>query len=223
MTSKAALTQRRILDSAEKLFAEYGFNRTSLRAITDLADVNLAAVNYHFGSKNALVRAVFARYLHRFFPLLEHQLTVCIQRAYPLTLEAIFSAFIPPLLALEQQHKQGAQRFMCLLSHGYFETQGHLRTFITRDYGDALALLRQAVRKALPELSDADYFWRMHFTLGSVIFTMASSDTLRDIARADFNTHIDIEQLMREIIPFIAAGVATPCYQPSMALQVNQD
>ena len=59
-------TVTRILDTAEVLFAERGFAETSLRNITSKARVNLAAVNYHFGSKKALIQAVFARYLDPF-------------------------------------------------------------------------------------------------------------------------------------------------------------
>ncbi len=56
-------TKEKILDVAEGLFAEYGFNDTSLRTITGKANVNLASVNYHFGDKKTLVRAVLDRYL----------------------------------------------------------------------------------------------------------------------------------------------------------------
>ena len=59
-------TVTRILDTAEVLFAERGFAETSLRNITSKAKVNLAAVNYHFGSKKALIQAIFARYLDPF-------------------------------------------------------------------------------------------------------------------------------------------------------------
>ena len=51
-------TATRILDAAERLFVEHGFEATSLRTITQQAEVNLAAVNYHFGSKDALFQAV---------------------------------------------------------------------------------------------------------------------------------------------------------------------
>jgi len=64
-------TVDRILDAAEELFAERGFSETSLRMITSKAKVNLAAVNYHFGSKNALIHAVFARFLTPFSATLE--------------------------------------------------------------------------------------------------------------------------------------------------------
>src|SRR5690554_3439746 len=67
-------TVTRILDTAEVLFAERGFAETSLRTITSKARVNLAAVNYHFGSKKALIQAVFARYLDPFTVRFHHAL-----------------------------------------------------------------------------------------------------------------------------------------------------
>ena len=67
-------TKDKILDVAEGLFAEHGFNDTSLRTITGKANVNLASVNYHFGDKKTLVRAVLNRYLEAFMPALQDAL-----------------------------------------------------------------------------------------------------------------------------------------------------
>ena len=67
-------TVERILDAAEQLFAEKGFAETSLRLITSKAGVNLAAVNYHFGSKKALIQAVFSRFLGPFCASLDREL-----------------------------------------------------------------------------------------------------------------------------------------------------
>ncbi|MDY3198352.1 MAG: TetR family transcriptional regulator, partial [Pseudomonadaceae bacterium] len=67
-------TVERILDAAEQLFAEKGFAETSLRLITSKAGVNLAAVNYHFGSKKSLIQAVFTRFLNPFVTSLEQEL-----------------------------------------------------------------------------------------------------------------------------------------------------
>src|SRR5437762_13635541 len=56
-------TKTRILDAGEHLFMEHGFEATSLRQLTSAAGVNLAAVNYHFGSKEELFQAVLTRRL----------------------------------------------------------------------------------------------------------------------------------------------------------------
>ena len=74
-------TKTRILDAAEKLFAERGFSETSLRLITSKAEVNLASVNYHFGSKKELIRAVLARYLDVFMPAAADAIVAEIGRA----------------------------------------------------------------------------------------------------------------------------------------------
>ena len=73
-------TVTKILDAAEALFAEHGFAETSLRTITAKADVNLAAVNYHFGSKKALIQAVFERFLTPFSQLIETEIEVKMQK-----------------------------------------------------------------------------------------------------------------------------------------------
>ena len=67
-------TRTRILDAAEELFMQHGFEGTSMRQLTAKADVNLAAVNYHFGSKKALIQAVFSRFLGPFCASLEKEL-----------------------------------------------------------------------------------------------------------------------------------------------------
>ena len=77
-------TVERILDAAEQLFAERGFAETSLRLITSKAGVNLAAVNYHFGSKKALIQAVFSRFLGPFCASLKRELER--RQAKPLSL-----------------------------------------------------------------------------------------------------------------------------------------
>lgn len=209
MTARADTTKQKILDSAACLFAEQGFSATSMRAITDTAAVNLAAVNYHFGTKKALIRAVLDQYLQRFMPKLEYALQQ-LRRRSSFSLTDVFSAFVGPLLELNQFHPLAANRFVQLLSRGYIETQGHLRTFLTTDYGAVLGQIRLAVTAACPRLTPQDYFWRMHFTLGTVVFTMASSQALCDIARADFAQQMDIEQLMLKVVPFLAAGVGAP-------------
>ena len=61
MTEATPDTRERLLDAAEVLFAENGFDATSVRAITTWADANLAAVNYHFQAKVVLITAVFER------------------------------------------------------------------------------------------------------------------------------------------------------------------
>ncbi|MCM2679456.1 TetR/AcrR family transcriptional regulator [Echinimonas agarilytica] len=203
-------TKEKILDAAETLFAERGFSDTSLRLITAEADVNLASVNYHFGSKKALIKAVLSRYLEYFMPSLNAELDRILNANAQPTLNQVFESFVEPLVQLNNFRGNGTNTFMQLLGRGYSDSQGHLRWFMTTQYGDVLSKISKAVQRANPELSPSEFFWRMHFTLGTVVFTMASNEALRDIARVDFKQEVDVEALVRRLIPFLAAGVGAP-------------
>lgn len=203
-------TKTRILDAAEKLFAERGFSETSLRLITSKAEVNLASVNYHFGSKKELIRAVLARYLDVFMPAASSEIISLQSADKEASLNDIFSALVKPLLDLNQLRSEGTRTFLQLLGRGYIESQGHLRWFITTHYGDHLTQFVKAVADSAPHIPPAEMFWRLHFTLGTVVFTMASADALTEIAAADFGEHNDIEAVIRKVIPYLSAGVAVP-------------
>lgn len=200
-------TKDKILDVAESLFAEQGFNDTSLRAITSKANVNLASVNYHFGDKKTLVRAVLDRYLEAFMPAVGEALVNLNQRD-DYRMEEVFETLREPLLTLDDIRPNGASRFMLLVGRGYTDVQGHLRWFITTRYDEVLNQFTNSIIKAGPELSAETLFWRLHFTLGTCVFTMASSQALAEIAFNDYGQAVDSTVIINQLIPFLAAGVA---------------
>jgi len=202
-------TKNKILDAAESLFAVQGFNGTSLREITSQAEVNLAAVNYHFGSKKELIKSVMSRYMNELSPRLESALIEVCEREN-LSLLEVFSAFIEPLLSLNEFKENGTSNFLQLLGRGYTDSQGFLRWFLTTQYPGVINNFVKAVQKAYPELTAEEMFWRLHFTMGTVVFTMSSSDALMDIAKSDFDKTIDIAGVIKKVIPYVAAGVAAP-------------
>ncbi|HYL25936.1 MAG TPA: TetR family transcriptional regulator, partial [Burkholderiales bacterium] len=105
-------TRTRILDAAEELFMQHGFEGTSMRLLTAKAEVNLAAVNYHFGSKHALVEAVFRR---RLDPMNAARLAELdkLEAAERLPQpEGIIRAFIAPGLRLMEDAKGGGRNFV---------------------------------------------------------------------------------------------------------------
>ncbi|WP_068994365.1 TetR/AcrR family transcriptional regulator [Kangiella sediminilitoris] len=201
-------TQTKILDAAEFLFAERGFAETSLRTITSRAKVNLASVNYHFGSKKSLIQAVFDRFLQDFTTNLSTRLTEMErQPASDLDAEGLLGALIDPLLALNRSRKNAVSIFMRLLGRAYAETQGHLRRYVTERYGHVLVRFTHLFQKAYPSLSNDQIFWRLHYMLGSLIFTLAGSDALRQISEVDFNRRLEVKDVIEEMVPFLAAGM----------------
>jgi AcrR family transcriptional regulator len=203
----ASKTKEQILNAAETLFAEHGFADTSMRAITQMAKVNLASVNYHFGSKKLLIQAVLQRYLSTLMPDIDNKLSELLEIEHSPTTEQLMSTLVTPLLTLNQIRPKGTAIFVQLLGRGYTETQGHLRRFMMVNFGDVLNRFTQAIKDVVPDLSDADLFWRLHFAMGTFVFSMASSKALGEIAEADFEEEFDIKIVIEKLIQYISAGL----------------
>ncbi len=199
-------TKDRILDAAESLFADRGFAETSLRTITNRADVNLASVNYHFGSKKSLIQAVFDRFLKKFVQALDKELSPIEAQAEAPSVEQVLHTLVTPLLQMSQVRNKGTSNFMKLLGRAYAESQGHMRRFMQEHYAPYLLRFTRQLHRAAPNLAANEMFWRLHFMLGTVIFTLAGSDALLEIAEADFKESVTLEQTLERLLPFLAAG-----------------
>ncbi|MGR4988346.1 TetR/AcrR family transcriptional regulator [Vibrio sp. WZ-1] len=200
-------TKEKILDVAEGLFAEYGFNDTSLRTITGKANVNLASVNYHFGDKKTLVRAVLDRYLEALMPSIQSSL-IELNTRDEYNMDEVFESLRLPLRALNNVRPNGTELFMLLIGRGYTDVQGHLRWFISTRYDEVLKLFMFSISKANPELTEEQLFWRLHFTLGTCVFTMASSQALTEIAESKFDKEVDAKSVVDLLIPYLSAGMS---------------
>ncbi|WP_067518101.1 TetR/AcrR family transcriptional regulator [Endozoicomonas ascidiicola] len=200
-------TVDRILDAAEKLFAEHGFAETSLRSITSKAGVNLAAVNYHFGSKKALIQAVFSRFLDPFVQNLSGALADYESGEKEVDLEGILHLLVDQIMAVQPRKSQDLSVCMRLIGLAYTQGQGHLKKYLREVYGDVFQQYLQLMVKACPELPIDDLFWRVYFMLGSAVFTLSGANALRAIAESDYGVHHDLEEIMRKMVPFMAAGL----------------
>ncbi len=201
-------TVERILDAAEQLFAEKGFAETSLRLITSKAGVNLAAVNYHFGSKKALIQAVFSRFLGPFCVSLEREL----DRREALaggrqSLEQLLEILVEQAMAVKPRSGDDLSIFMRLLGLSFSQSQGHLRRYLDDMYGKVFRRYMALVHQAAPAIPAIELFWRVHFMLGAVSFSMSGIKALRAISEDDFGVKTSIEQVMRMMVPFLAAGM----------------
>jgi AcrR family transcriptional regulator len=198
-----ARTRERLLDAAERLFAEKGFEATSLRDVTAKAKANLAAVNYHFGSKEALVRAVFERRLgevnRKRLALLNGA-----GRARPAP-EEILHAFIAPTFDLMKE----APHFIQLMGRFQAEPDSDTHEFVTSRCREVAQQFKRALTAALPRVPVEDLFWRMHFIMGALVHTWTCH---RDIARISGGlcSMKDEDAVTRKLIEFGAAGLRAP-------------
>lgn len=201
-------TVERILDAAEQLFADKGFAETSLRLITSKAGVNLAAVNYHFGSKKALIQAVFSRFLGPFCQNLERELDKRFSKgAEQTSLEDLLQLLAAQALAVKPRHSNDLAVFMRLLGLAFSQSQGHLRKYLEEVYGKVFRRYMTLIHEVAPRLPPLEIYWRVHFMLGAVAFSMSSSKALRAMADNDFGAAPSIEQIMQLLVPFLAAGM----------------
>ncbi len=201
-------TKQAILHAAEVLFAGQGYAQTSLRTITARANVNLASVNYHFGSKKNLIQAVLKQYFDVLMPQIDSTLDALEPAQGNEGVGQVLSSLIAPMLTLRSVQANGTELFVQLLGRGYNESQGHLRRFIMQDYGVTLRKLVARIQSCLPEVEEEELFWRLHFAIGSFVFSMASSQALREIAEADYDRQVDIADVIKKLVPFVASGIA---------------
>ena len=199
-------TRTRILDAAEELFMQHGFEGTSMRALTTRAGVNLAAVNYHFGSKDALIEAVFRR---RLDPMNAERISALgeLERPEP---EAIIRAFLRPSLRMIEDAKSGERNFIRLLGRTYTEPTKGIRALIGQMYAPAMERYKNALERALPQMPREELVWRMHFMFGTLAYTLAATDTVQLIAGCKPEDRYDARLLEDRLTAFLAAGLHAP-------------
>jgi AcrR family transcriptional regulator len=207
----SADTKTQILDAAEKLFAKQGFEATSLRAIIADAGVNLAAIHYHFRSKEGLVRAVLER---RIAPINEErirQLQACLRRRGERIppVEEILEAFLGPFLSLGLKHSVEGRLLMHLMGRILLQPSEMLEKIAGDQFRDVATRFLHAVQQALPHLSRQEIAWRVNFTIGAAakaLFGGIPMKVLSEVTHENLGER-DLRRILRKLIAYTAAGM----------------
>ncbi len=208
-------TRERILDAAEHLFMTHGYDGTSMRQITGEASVNLAAVNYHFGSKESLMQEVFRRRLDG----LNEERMVALDRleaeagAQAVKPSLIVDAFFGTLLRMAEDESRGGMTFLRLLGRTLTEPSEFIRAFLAHEYKEVMDRYKEALFRALPEVPKAEIVWRFHFMLGATSYAIAGTDALRlvtdwQIEAEDSTDRLD--RLVPRLMSFLLGGLRAP-------------
>ncbi len=218
----SADTKTRILDAAEGLFMEHGFEATSLRSLTAAASVNLAAVNYHFGTKEELFQAVLTR---RLDPMNQERIEILerLEReagGKPASCEKILFAMLIPALRLARDEKRGGKNFLRVLGRAYADPAPFIRHFLHEQYAEMIGRYKEAFLKALPHLSRQELTWRLHFVMGALSYTLAGTDALKLFAQVTAADKYDDELLLQRLAPFLVAGLKAPPLAESRKLEL---
>ena len=202
MTLPHFSTKDRILYAAEELFAQHGFASTSLRQVTSRADVNIAAVNYHFGSKENLVNEVFRRRMDD----MSRERLAALQRAveaHPGELEPTLAASVGPAPAMPQA-RHGGGAFIRVIARAYAESNDSLRKFLSDQYGHVLREFAKALAGCVPGLGKEALYWRLDFLSGALTYAMADFGLIKRPAGVSEATHR--QRAAKALIRFAAAG-----------------
>lgn len=202
-------TKTRILDCAEQMFAREGFHNTSLRNLTTLAGVNLAAVNYHFGSKEELLQAVMER---RMLPLNEIRQTKMREvtkqarelDALPAAAE-LLRAFVVPTLEFKNS-SPGARDFITLIGRSLSDPDETVRHCFLTLALPTFKTLFTFLEEALPEIPSEILLVRMQFIMGTLSHVMCTSHQ-HFFHSSEFPQPLTPNALIEQLMIFIQAGL----------------
>ena len=205
----------RILDAAERLFAEKGYDAVSFRDLTEAAGVSLSAIHYHFGSKLAVFSEIFSRrsvlMTSRRLELLERALCYA---GHPLPLESILDAFLRP--AFEVTHGDRNDLFNRLRARVSMEQSATTRGIVSAAFDDNDLRFVEELGAALPELTHEDLHWRFHFLVGAMVYTMSDSGQLEGLSGGKCSPG-QTDVALTNMVKLFSAVFREPSVFPSLA------
>ncbi|WP_345714436.1 TetR/AcrR family transcriptional regulator [Luteolibacter yonseiensis] len=208
MTIPESGSKRKLLDAAELLFAEKGFEAVSVRDITQYAKTNVAAVNYHFGSRDNLVALVMMRYMT---PVTEERIerlnTLEKQwgkKAIPL--EEIIDALVRPLVGQVKKSELAERLFYKLTGRICAEQGNGLPLQVEEQFRQSGERFSKAFAKALPTVPMEELAWRIHFVIGGMIHMLTHQEILSRVS-GGVSGAPSMEVTLSRFIRFAAAGL----------------
>ncbi|MGL5004377.1 MAG: TetR/AcrR family transcriptional regulator [Casimicrobium sp.] len=201
-------TKTRIVHATEGLFLQRGFEGTSLRAITTEANVNLAAVNYHFGSKEELFAVLLTERLDPLYEDRARRLEALKAQGvdHDQHVEQIIATLFMPALTLARDPARGGLDFLRFIGRAYADPSDFVRNLLAERYAATNLKFKLAFAEALPELNEHDLAMRLSFILDAVSSTLASEDVRKFIGGLPSNNEDDVK-LLSYLAPFLGAAL----------------
>ncbi|WP_076997822.1 TetR/AcrR family transcriptional regulator [Variovorax sp. KK3] len=203
-------TRTKILDAAERLFAEFGFIGTTTRQISSVAGVNQGAIPHHFGTKEKLLREVYLRGVQPVHEERRRRMEDLLSRGRPLKPEDVLRALIEPAFRASSANETFRKLAGRISTDPTPQVQGMLREI----YNENTVLTHRALRAACPYLSERELYWRLYCVYGVMLYIQADTGKMRNLAGEDFDAS-DPEVAIRFVLPFVTAGMqAQPVDEP---------
>ncbi|HZX72529.1 MAG TPA: TetR/AcrR family transcriptional regulator [Rhodanobacter sp.] len=215
-------TRKRLLEATEWLFIESGYEAMSLRHITARASANLAAVNYHFGSKEALMQEVLSQRLDRLNRERLQLLSACEQEpAIGLDAAAVLAMLFIPAFRLSHGDASGPA-FMRLLGRVYSDPSPFIRSYLEAHYRPISGRFFEAFSHALPALPRRELGLRLHFALKALSGMLAGEDMQALIASISQGEEINDTELLARLVSLLAPILTAPFGTPEQLTVIAQ-
>lgn len=203
----AQKTLDRIVSAAEKLFAEKGFRAMTLRDVTKEARVNLAAVNYHFGSKINLMHAVIKR---RIEPINSERLErldalIAKHAPDPIPLEDIFEALFRPFFDHAMTTKGPNRAFIQMVGRAMTEPTDFMRDMHKEFFTKLSYRFMVELKRTCPELSDQDLQLRFFLSVSTMLGTITEQARLENISGGKLSGK-DFDRICEELTAYVVSG-----------------
>lgn len=209
--SRPGDTKTRLLDATETLYIGAGYDAMPLRHIAARANANLAAVNYHFGGKDALIHAMLTRRLDGLnrnrLALLERFQS---SHGARLTCEHILGAMFIPALQQSRCPDKSGPALLRLLGRAYTDPSPFIRSFLRAMYEDVAQNFFRAFQTVLPHLPREELGWRLHFCIGSLSGILAGADTNSLIDDFTQGQRLEDSQLIGRLALIMVAALKAP-------------
>lgn len=194
-------TKLRLLQAAETLFVDHGYEALSLRQITRAADANLAAVNYHFGSKEQLLHQLLTDRLAQLHDARLALFDGYQRRGLPLGLDALLGILFVPML--QASRRKDGMALMRLLSRLYSDPSPFIHDFLEERHKPIYARLFEAFATALPQVSRPELAMRMHFCMVGMARLMADENLEYLLHRSQQGKPMDDTELLARMLALV--------------------
>ena len=198
--------KRKLLDAAEQLFADKGFDAVSVRDITKLAGANVAAVNYHFGSREGLLTLVMTRYLTPVNQQRLEMLDAAEKRANgnPVPVEELLEAMCRPLISQVTQSHLSEKVYCKLLGRVMSAQDRDLSLAMEEQMRPCAHRLHAALEKTFPDVPREEMVWRLHFVHGAMVHLLHNQAMFRRLGKIEEEP---LEVSFQRFLKFAVAGM----------------
>lgn len=196
------------MEATERLLAEQGFEAVSLRDITGAAEVNVAAVNYHFGSKEKLFEEIQCRYIA---PVNEERMRMLEEITVDgrvASVREILEAFMRPFLTVVKRSEMSERLFFKLMGRCIMDNQGGLPDALVPEFKRVAEAYTKALMAAIPGMKVETMLWRLHYTFGVMAQTLLHGELLVKLTHGACGEP-DVETQFQNMIDFCHAGFLT--------------